>query len=216
MDPIRHDQEGRKLLTLRTRELVRPVRFEPQQLADTSRKKESEDDHAQLVAAAVAAGHEEGLRSARAEVDSIIAAHEAARRELQMATAALRAAAEHLTVLDRGDLSEIERQVMVLGTTVAEVLVGHELAACDDAVLSAIERAIGFVPERGPITVRINPQDAAMAQEALDHRTELNGRAEVIPDPGVERGGCILVVDALRIDAQIGPAIGRVHGAIRP
>jgi flagellar assembly protein FliH len=190
------------------------VRFEPQQLADTSRTSVL-DEHAQQIAEALEAGRQEGLRRARAEVDAAVVEHQAARRELLLAAAALRTAAQELATLDRGDLAEVERQLLVLGTGIAEGLVGRELATCDDAVLAAIDRAMAFVPDRGEITVRVHPQDATAATAALDDRAEAGARLAVLADPAIARGGCIVVVGALRIDAQIQPALDRVHRAIQ-
>ena len=213
MDSTRHGTGARQPLTLRTRDLVRPVRFEPQQLADTSRTSVL-DEHARQIAEALEAGRQEGLRRARVEVDAAVAEHHAARRELLLAAGALLAAAQQLEEFDRGDLGDVERQLLVLGTGIAESLVGRELANCDEALLAAIERAMGLVPERGEITVRVHPQDAVAAASALDDRTDVRARLEVLADPAIARGGCVVVVGALRIDTQIQPALDRVHQAI--
>lgn len=214
MDSTRQGTGARQPLTLRTRDLVRPVRFEPQQLADTSRTSVL-DEHAQQIAEAMEAGRQQGLLRARVEVEAAIAEHQAAQRELLMAAAALRAAAHQLEVFDRGDLAEVERQLLVLGTGIAEHLVGRELSTCDDELLAAIDRAMGLVPERGAMTVRVHPQDAAAAASALDDRADVKARVEVLADPAIGRGGCVVVVGALRIDAQIRPALDRVHQAIQ-
>jgi flagellar assembly protein FliH len=200
-------------LTLRTRDLVRPLRFEPQQLADTSRTSVL-DEHAQQIADALEAARQEGLRRARSEVDAAIAGHEAAGRELLLAAGALRAAARELETFDRGDLAEIERQLFVLGTGIAESLVGRELSTCDEAILAALDRAMALVPERGAITVRVHPDDAAPAADALAERAGVSSRLEIIADTTIARGGCVVVVGALRIDSQIGPALERVQQAI--
>ena len=41
-----------------------------------------------------------------------------------------------------------------------------------------------------------------------------DGRVTLVPDPGVERGGCVLEGGATTVDAQIGEALQRARAAV--
>jgi flagellar assembly protein FliH len=202
-------------VTLTTRPLGRPARFEPQQLAEWNPTGVI-DEHARQLAAAMNSAREEGLLMARAEVEAAVAAHDGACRDLEAAAAALLAASLQLRARDQDDLTGIEDQVIRFGVELAEQLVGRELASCDDVLVASISRAMGLVPERGEIVLRVNPLDAAHARAAVDGTADLAGRTVIINDSLVERGGCITVVGALRIDAQLNPALGRVRDVVAP
>lgn len=197
-------------MTLRTRDLVRPARFEAQQLADT-RPSRVLDEHAQQLAAAMRVAREEGLRLARVEIDAAVAAHDAASRDLAQVTQALSSAVEQLRTRDRDDLAEIERQAVVFAVELAGSLVGRELERCDDQLVASIDRSIALVPERGLVMVRVNPTDVAAARASTENRAELGGRIEIVADTSIAPGGCVAVVGPLRVDAQLGPALDRVR-----
>jgi flagellar assembly protein FliH len=184
--------------------MARPSRFEPQQITDV---RGAGDVHSrQLVERARA----EGLLLARAEIDAAVAEHTAAARALSRAAEALMAAVTQLMTRDREDLADIEEQAIRFGFEVAEQLVGRELHSSDDAFAAAITRAMSLAPDRGPVVLRVNPHDVAGAGQAV----ELAPHVELVADATVEVGGCIAVVGALRIDAQIGPAMARVRGVV--
>ena len=214
MDQRRLDTPGiRPQVTLRTRDLVRPARFEPQQLADT-RPSRMLDDHAQQLAAAMQLARDEGLRRARDEIDAAVAAHDAALRHLAQATRVLAAAVDELRGRDRDDLAELERQAMVFAVELAAALVGRELQRTDDELVAAMGRSIALVPDRGEVVLRVNPADAPPARHSIDARAELGARVEVVADATVAPGGCVAVVGALRVDGQIAAALDRVRAVI--
>jgi flagellar assembly protein FliH len=201
-------------MTLRTRTLARPARFEPQQLVEI--RPAALDVHAQQFAEAMDRARAQGLALARAEVDAVMAEHAAATHELRLMTNALSAAIDQLTGRDRDDLSELEEQTVLFGMELAEHLVGRELAKTDEQLAAAVARAMALAPQRGAIVLRFNPLDRALADEAIEAHGELAGRVEVMVDAGVERGGCVAVVGPLQIDAQLGTAMQRVRDVLQP
>src|SRR6476646_4364035 len=97
-------------------------------------------------------------------------------------------------------------------TAVAEALVGHHLEVADCPAREAVERALSLAPAGGVAVVRLHPDDvdavAARGPLAPDRSLTL------VPDPQVERGGCVVDAGERRIDGQIGPALERVRAVL--
>jgi flagellar assembly protein FliH len=193
------------------RRLSRPARFDPPVLIDRGQRN---DEHSRQLAAATERARQEGLHAARREVDAAIAAHAQARSQLEAAARSLGAALDQVGRRDAGELEALQRQAVLFGVALCEVLVGRELSSCDDAVATAIERAMLLIPDRGTVSLRVHPATFAAAGDAVAKNADLRGRAELVADSQVEAGGCIAVVGQLRIDAQIGPALARVREVV--
>jgi flagellar assembly protein FliH len=215
VDQVRPEEQGPAVaLSARPRALLRPTRFDPPVLGPGSGSRDVRDVHAEQLAAAMSVAREEGLRAARKQVDAALAAHEQARRGFEAAAAALMAAADQLRRHDADSIETVQQQAVMFGVSLAEELIGRELRGCDDTVLGTIERAVAFVPERGTVLLRVHPADAHVVNAENGTWERLRSRLEVVPDPAIERGGCVVAVGPLRIDAQLGPALARVQAVL--
>lgn len=147
-------------------------------------------------------GHGEGQRQAYEEFRSL----------LLPALGAVDAAARQLAESDRLVLDELGHLAVDLVYQLVEALLGRELALAEAPVVDAVRRALAFVPDRGRIIARVNPHDADLIG-AVDELAP--GReVELLADPTVERGGCVLEVGACRVDAQLGPALDRARAVL--
>jgi len=160
------------------------------------------------------AAHEEGLRAARAEVDASVAAHEAARRRLESAAAALMRVTEQVARHDREAIDAVAHQAVLFGVSVAEELLGRELRSNDDTVMASVQRAIALVPDRGEVVVRLHPADLEIVRQEVEQWSTGGLDIALVPDQAVARGGCVAAVGPLRIDAQLAPALDRVRIAL--
>jgi flagellar assembly protein FliH len=199
----------------RSRRLLKPTRFDPPTLVPVASARDIADQHADRLAAAMAVAREEGLRAARVEIAEAIAGHEAARRDLEVAAAALRRAAAQLADRDGETITGVQEQAVLFGVSLAEELLGRELNSCDDVVIAAVERAMTLVPDRGEVTLRLHADDLALVAAFTAEMPAIEGRVVLVPDVAVERGGCVAVVGPLRIDAQLTPALERVRASLR-
>jgi flagellar assembly protein FliH len=150
-------------------------------------------------------GYEAGLAEARR--------HEAAHiDELRLAVAAMARAADALTAAQADALARIEAAAPVVAFELTELLVGRELELSDNPGLDAVVRALALAPESLPVTLRLNPADAALVGDLGDLA---GGRPlSIVADPQVGRGDCIADADAARIDATLAGALDRVRRAL--
>ncbi len=187
-----------------------PARFEPPRLttAGTGRITRSAAE-----ASALAEAREAGRQEARAEMAAAREAAEAARAAMERAAQALTAALDRIEHVDLGTLHDFEQQVLALGVSVAEELVGREVRLSDDVVLAAVGRALNLVPDRGPVLLRVHPADVAAVVESAAVMGHRGGDVQVVADAGVAPGGCLAEIGALRVDAQLPTAFARLREA---
>jgi flagellar assembly protein FliH len=94
----------------------------------------------------------------------------------------------------------------------AETLLGRELRHTRTPGRDALVRALALGRAHGNVVAHLHPDDIA----SLGDLTELlPGRViTVVADPEVEPAGCIVEAGAMKVDAQLGPAIERAKRAL--
>ena len=98
---------------------------------------------------------------------------------------------------------------------IAGEILGREVQLAATPAVDALQRVCQLVPERAAAVVRVHPDEAAVVAQAIaDGLGDLSGRADVVGDPNIEAGGCIVDVGECRIDARIGDALDRVRRAL--
>ncbi len=97
-----------------------------------------------------------------------------------------------------------QQEVIELATAVAEKVVGREIAQAPDVVVNAVQTALEVGPQTPAVTVHLNPDDVELVRGAgdmlLSHR---GGSWELVPDPGVQPGGCVLETSLGLVDARV-------------
>ncbi|RZL03307.1 MAG: hypothetical protein EOP36_05400 [Rubrivivax sp.] len=85
----------------------------------------------------------------------------------------------------------------------ARQVVRSELDQRPEAVLTVAEEALGVLLSTArQITVRLNPEDNALAQGSLTEVLAARG-ARLMPDASVTRGGCVVESDIAVVDASV-------------
>ncbi|MGH9102309.1 MAG: FliH/SctL family protein [Acidimicrobiales bacterium] len=167
------------------------------------------------------AGLAEGRRS-QAEADAA-----GSRAELERVLAALRRAADRLDEAAGTTLAVVETGVADLAFRLTQELVGREITT-SEPVLDALTRGLALAPPEGDVRLVVHPADAATLAAVVERRGAgrpwgsagggawhgLDRRFAVVTDDSVERGGCIVEVGPVSVDAQIGPALERVRTAL--
>jgi flagellar assembly protein FliH len=155
-------------------------------------------------------GRREGFAAGNAEARAT--AEAVAAERVGSALDAMDAAIDDLQRRDAVVVAEIERSVVDLAVGLAAAILQREIAIVDDAGADAVRRALRLAPSRGDVIARLAPGDV---DNLLDVATIAPGRnVEVVADPSVAPGGCIVDVGAARIDASIDGALDRARSAL--
>jgi flagellar assembly protein FliH len=155
------------------------------------------------------AGFAEGLRDGRvrgeAEGAVVVRAHvDAVLATLSDSVARQRAEEDQLT-------SSLGPSVIDAALRIAEAVLGRELELADSPGRDALVRALRAAPERGHLVARLHPDDAALLHDADVPGSTGRRTLEVVADPSVERGGCLLETPTGSVDALLSTAFERVR-----
>jgi type III secretion protein L len=102
-------------------------------------------------------------------------------------------------------ITGIEQDVLRLSVKIAEKIIGREIKRDSKTLADIVANALRNVRRNESVTVRVNPGDAGKLEtwrEGLDP----TGRArflEVVPDPRVATGGCVIESESGAVDAQL-------------
>ncbi len=142
--------------------------------------------------------HEEayaqGMRQARQEVEDLFAR---AQDEIDRTLGEAQAQRDNM-------LNSLEPQFFKMALEVAEKILGYELDHNDNAFLSMLKSALGSVKSETHVTLRVNPSEYVRffkSREVTMHTKNGSITAQVINDPTVGYGGCLIETESGAIDA---------------
>lgn len=201
------------VVALRRREILPPDPDSPEAILALAR-----DEAAVSVAAAL--GEAEGLREAArrdGREQGLAEGRAIASDEMAGALAALQAVTDGLA--EQGVLIEeaAVREATVLAVEVAARLVRAEVAARPERVAEVLRGAIRRAADRSRLVARVSPSDLAACRAAAPViMEEMGGIAglEVIDDPRITCGSCVLETSAGDVDATFESQLARVLEAL--
>lgn len=90
-----------------------------------------------------------------------------------------------------------------LAGKIAQQLVRRELKQSPDAIIAVVREAVALLPtDRSHIKVYLNDEDAALVRE-LSGLVDSDHNWEVMNDPSITRGDCLVSMGASLIDASV-------------
>lgn len=98
-----------------------------------------------------------------------------------------------------------ERDLLRLAVKLAEKIIGREIERDAGALADIVSTALRHARQNESLTVRISPSDMP-AIEAHRARLDPAGRArflDLVPDPRVRPGGCVIESESGTVDAQL-------------
>jgi flagellar assembly protein FliH len=140
------------------------------------------------------AGYAEGYR--RGQLDGERAYREQAARLASLVTGA----AQNV----HGALLQLEPEIVELAFTIARRIVERELTINPDLVVDTVRTALLAIDQLIVVRVRVHPDDydlVAQAWSSLAPGTK-DASAELVADPKVQQGGCIVDTTSGFVDAQ--------------
>ena len=157
-----------------------------------------------------AKGHAEGYAEGLAAAQTA----ESLRRSkaLSELCASVQSAASAVAANRQAAVDELVADGIELVFGVLEEVVGYELMLRQDQVRWAVLRALNLVPNDAPLVLRVHPEAAAAAASIC--KEQVGVEYNLLEDPTIELTGCVVEAGACRIDAQLRPALLRVHEAL--
>jgi flagellar assembly protein FliH len=144
-------------------------------------------------------GYQEGSERGRREAEQETQAR--ADRELKAAVAALESIARELVDPLGSAADDIEPELLLLVTTLAQRVIMAELDTRAELVQGVLHQALAQLPSRhAQVRVRVHPEDLAVVEAyAEDHQENIRWLA----DNELTRGGCLVESGPSRIDASV-------------
>ncbi len=158
------------------------------------------------------AGYAEGARQAQAERAAELAAHKAAWASTQAHASALlsqlaSATEEYLARFGGRDVTMTD-QLVAAAFELAEAVIGHELRTGPGHAAEVARTVLESLPV-GPACVRVNPGDEKFVRDASTSLGRSGQAVDILADPEVGPGGCIVTSGAKFVDARVEQALAR-------
>ncbi|MCE5168054.1 flagellar assembly protein FliH [Paenibacillus profundus] len=157
--------------------------------------------------AGYAQGYQEGMQQAEQEIQ------QAYERKLSEAQAVLEQAYKAKEQI----IQEAEPFVVSLSCSVAEKVIGRQLALEPDIAVEMVRKTLSRKRESGTITVCVSPQQFAYvhaAREELSLAVDSQAELQIIPDSSVHDSGCVVRSALGSIDARIDTQLAEIKKAL--
>ena len=136
---------------------------------------------------------------------------EATRRVL----AAVAAAAAGLDARQAPALRDVQEVILAAATQIAEAIVGYEITHGEQQGLAAVRRALALLPDGGPVTVRLHPEQYREVTAAAGDDCVVDGRRVTVrPDAELSPGDAVADYGSTTVDATVAAAVGRVRAEL--
>jgi flagellar assembly protein FliH len=120
---------------------------------------------------------------------------------------------DELSQLRRTIIRDTERQMVQLALALARRVVVREISLDPDLVAALAHVAVERLGDQSPATIRLHPEDFATVAAHRGEQWE-GTQVSVLPDPAVQRGGCVVESDFGLIDASIDAQFAELSRAL--
>jgi type III secretion protein L len=102
-------------------------------------------------------------------------------------------------------LSETEQDILRLSVKLAEKIIGREIKTDKTAVVDIVANALRNAKRQDKLTIRVSQKDYSTVQEKFVELSQSSRTSyvDIVPDPRVTLGGCIIESEVGTIDARL-------------
>jgi flagellar assembly protein FliH len=196
---IQDAEQTAELLLKQAREEAQEIRASARSESDAWWQSRRDDD-ARTSEEANLSGFEEGYQAGSSQAD------QAVRQQWEDTLAEAQAIVQQAYVAKERTISEAESFLVSLSCSIAEKIVARQIAESPETALKMFAQALARRKEQGVITLCVSPGQFAHVQTAKDELAlSLDSQADlqIVPDPSIEDGGCVIRSSFGTIDARI-------------
>lgn len=166
-----------------------------------------------------AEGYRNGLRAAEAEIDAKIAeevtqqTEQRVHEQLDTVLPALQNMLSEFHTTSSQHGADWEREIVTLSLAIAEKVLRHELSLGPDRLASIIQQGLELAVGKTSVALHLHPEDLQRIEpELMTLVPDANRFSEIklVPSAHVSSGGCVVVTEHGRIDAQIETMLQRI------
>jgi flagellar assembly protein FliH len=188
-----------------------------QYLAEMRRRAEeivnqARDEAAQLRRQAAEQGRADALKIARQ--NAAAKANQALAERLETLLPALAAATAEIQQSRAAWRRHWEERAVHLAVAIAERIVRREVARTPEIALELIRESLELAAGAGRVVLRLSPRDFECLGEHTKAMGSKLGRSfptEIVADPAVSPGGCLVVTDLGEIDQRLESQLARIE-----
>lgn len=102
-------------------------------------------------------------------------------------------------------ISETEQDILCLAVKLAEKIIGREIENNKSTVVEIVSNALRNAKRQDKLTVRVSQKDYSTVQEKFVELSQSSRTSyvDIVPDPRVTLGGCIIESEVGTIDARL-------------
>lgn len=116
--------------------------------------------------------------------------------------------------LERLD-SAVEEELAQLAAEIARQLVRRELRTSPGEIVAVVREVVGLLPIGNPqVQLHLHPEDAQLLRDTLALGEEGQPQWQIMEDPTISRGGCVVSTDMSRVDATVEKRLGAVIASV--
>ncbi len=187
-DPVEQAQAVARDIIEKSRRSADALLEEARQELRRAQKKGEE-----IESEAYAAGFEQGKKDGE----------EIGRKQYQVVAQRLEKLIDRISEGAEALLPQYEAQMVELAMSVARQVIAREIEISPDIVLESIRAAMEQVVEGCAVHLHLNPEDIENLEDEIREKFVVPGRQglDIVPDPRVGRGGCLIETEYGLIDA---------------
>jgi flagellar assembly protein FliH len=125
------------------------------------------------------------------------------RAAIENVVTSLADAAQELEAHRRQLLDEMQQAAVELAVAIASRLVYDKIHASDYPVEALAREAVQRLGAKGPVVVRMHPDDVALLQQRLNGQLLCGGVVELVEDSAVPRGDCAAEAGEVSVLSQM-------------
>ncbi|MBD3265006.1 MAG: hypothetical protein GF375_07875 [Candidatus Omnitrophica bacterium] len=152
-----------------------------------------------------------GLEEGKAEAERL--AEEKFRRLFEEDIKKVRDLAEQITVSFSEAVRKSQNSLVKIALDVAKKVIKDESKNRKDVVINMIKEGLSRVSERGEVKIKVNPDQLPQVKKSREKflaSLEEIDKFEIISDPGIETGGCVIDTNSGSIDLRVGKQFSEV------